>query len=61
MRVLVGRAAARFWISDFRVSKDIDWWSTEPFEGENFDISVMTPEILSAMEHRSVFGGVVVY
>lgn len=58
MRVLVGSDAARFWIPDFRLSKDIDWWSTEPFEGENFDISVMTPEILSSMEHRSVFGGV---
>lgn len=58
MKVLVGSDAARFWIPDFRLSKDIDWWSTEPFEGESFDISVMTAEILSVMEHRSVFGGV---
>lgn len=29
MKVLVGSNAARFWIPEFRIGKDIDWWSTE--------------------------------
>lgn len=58
MKILVGSDAARFWISDFRMNKDIDWWSTEHFEGEGFDISIIPTEIIATMENRSVFGGV---
>ena len=58
MKVLVGSNAARLWIPEFRIGKDIDWWSTEVVDGENFDTCVIPQNILKLMEEGSLIGGV---
>ena len=58
MKVLVGSNAARLWIPEFRIGKDIDWWSTEVVHGENFDTCVIPKNILKLMEEGSLIGGV---
>ena len=58
MKVLVGSNAARLWIPEFRIGKDIDWWSTEVVDGENFDTCVIPQNILKLVEEGSLIGGV---
>ena len=58
MKILVGSCAAHFWLPEFRMGKDIDWWSTEEVEGEGFDTSIIPENILTQMRKGSVEGGV---